>query len=78
MEHEERDPLRQGERTADAMESRLDALGEHIGGARKKAAEQDEVAHPDGVAGDFEDESRPGDAPSGAFDDPEAEDPDED
>ena len=53
----ERDPARAGERTADDMEARLDELGDHIGDAKRKAAEQDEVAHPDGVAGDWSEES---------------------
>ena len=53
----ERDPVRAGERAADDMESRLDELGDHIGEAKAKAAEQDEVAHPDGVAGEWTDES---------------------
>ena len=53
----ERDPVRAGERTADDMEARLDELDDHIGDAKRKAAEQDEVAHPDGVAGDWSEES---------------------
>ena len=53
----ERDPARAGERTAADMDARLDELGDHIGTARAKAAEQDEVAHPDGIAGDWSEES---------------------
>ena len=70
----ERDPGRAGERTDDDMEARLDQLGDHIGDAKTKAAEQDEVAHPAGVAGDWEDESsgaHQGDDAEGAFDDAE-------
>ena len=53
----ERDPAGAGERTADDMEARLDELGDHIDTAKARAAEQDEVAHPAGIAGDWEDES---------------------
>jgi hypothetical protein len=53
----ERDPAGAGERTADDMEARLDRLGDHIDDAKVRAAEQDEVAHPDGIAGDWQDES---------------------
>ncbi len=53
----ERDPARAGERTADDMEARLDQLGDHIDDAKARAAEQDAVAHPDGIAGNWQDES---------------------
>jgi hypothetical protein len=69
----DRDPARAGERTADDMEARLDELGEHIDTAKARAAEQDEVAHPDGIAGDWQDESagsHQGDDAPEAFDDP--------
>ena len=53
----ERDPVRAGEQTGDDMEARLDQLGDHIDTAKARAAEQDEIAHPDTIAGDWEDES---------------------
>ena len=53
----ERDHAAAGERTADDMEARLDRLDDHIGEAKARAAEQDEVAHPEGVAGDWSGES---------------------
>jgi len=80
MAPDERDPLQQGQRTADEMEERLDTLDEHIGTAKRKAAETDKTEAGSSVAGDWEEESagaHQGDDAS-EFDDPEAEEREED
>ena len=65
---------------ADELDERIDRLGDHIGEARKKAqARADESKPLEETAGDWEDtepDDATGDDPS-AFDDPEADEEEE-
>jgi len=69
------DPERALERAGDELEERLEGLDDHIGEARQEAQARREEEDPFEADGDDDDESGGGD-PDG-FDDPEADDPED-
>jgi len=78
MEHRTTtDPEEQLERTGDELKERLETLDDHIDDARREAQARREESDPgEGDAGSWDADENDGEDPGG-FDDPEAEDEDE-
>ena len=72
------DPERALERTGDELEERIDRLDDHIGEARQEAPARHEEQDPsEDAGGDSDDDDDSGADPEG-FDDPEADEDEED
>lgn len=71
------DPEHELERTGDELEERLEGLDDHIGEARQQAQARREEEDPfEDAAADADDDESGGEDPDG-FDDPEADDPED-